>query len=448
LMAAPPSLPADFAPDVAAARRVVRNALAAGKTWLDPIEVAEVLCAYAIPAAPVFFARDADEAASAAAPLLAQGQTVVVKIQSPDIVHKSEVGGVRLNLTSAEAVASAAANILERARAAKPEARIDGVTIHPMILRPKARELIAGVADDQTFGPVIVFGAGGTAVEVIRDKALALPPLDLKLAQDLIGRTNISRVLKAYRNVPAADDSAVALVLVKLAQLVADIPELREIDLNPLLADETGVIVVDARVAIGPIAATRSGNLGHPRFAIRPYPTEWEKHVTLRDGTAIFVRPIRPEDESLYQRFFDGVTGEDLRLRFFSPVKTLTHSFIARFTQIDYARAMAFIALEQTTGNMLGVVRLHANATYDSGEYAILVRSDLKGRGLGWLLMETIIEYARAEGLRTIDGQVLSENTTMLAMCRDLGFEVKGDPDDQTLYNVRLSVANADTSHP
>jgi acetyltransferase len=447
LMAAPPSLPADFAPDVTAARRVVRDALTAGKTWLDPIEVAKVLHAYAIPAAPAIFARDPDEAAAAATAFLAEGQTVVVKIQSPDIVHKSEVGGVRLNITSAEAVAGAAADILERARAAKPGARIDGVTIHPMILRPKARELIAGVADDPTFGPVIVFGAGGTAVEVIRDKALALPPLDLKLAQDLIGRTNISRVLKAYRNVPAADDVAIALVLVKLAQLAGDIPELREIDLNPLLADETGVIVVDPRIAVGPIAETRSGNRGHPRFAIRPYPIEWEKQVTLRDGTVILVRPIRPEDEHLYQRFFDGVTDADVRLRFFSPVKTLTHSFIARFTQIDYARAMAFIALEQTTGDMLGVVRLHAKATYESGEYAILVRSDLKGRGLGWLLMETIIEYAGAEGLRTLEGQVLSENTTMLAMCRELGFEVKGDPDDPMLCNVRLSVANADTSH-
>src|SRR5262249_51876347 len=158
-------------------------------------------------------------------------------------------------------------------------------------------ELIAGIADDPTFGPVIVFGAGGTAVEVINDKALALPPLDLALARDLIGRTNIARILKAYRNVPAADENAVALVLVKLAQLAAALPEIREVDLNPLLADESGVVAVDARVAIAPVAANRRGRRGHPRFALRPYPTEWERHATLPDGTALFLRPVRPEDE-------------------------------------------------------------------------------------------------------------------------------------------------------
>jgi acetyltransferase len=180
-------------------------------------------------------ARNGDEAAAVAAPLLAGGSTVVAKILSADIVHKSEVGGVRLNLTSEAAVRSAVSEMMTRARTAMPQARIDGVTIHPMIIRPKARELIAGIADDPTFGPVIVFGHGGTAVEVINDKALALPPLDLALARDLIARTRVSRILKAYRDVPAVDETAIALVLVKLAQLAADVPEIREVDLNPLL---------------------------------------------------------------------------------------------------------------------------------------------------------------------------------------------------------------------
>jgi acetyltransferase len=247
-------------------------------------------------------------------------------------------------------------------------------------------------------------------------------------------------VLKAYRNVPAADENQVALVLIKLAQLTADVPELREIDLNPLLADETGVIAVDARIGIGPVSVRDRGRRGHPRFAIPPYPTEWERYVGLRDGMAVFIRPIRPEDEHLYQRFLAGVTPQDLRLRFFSTVKTLNHAFIARFTQIDYARAMAFIAIDQVTGQMLGVVGLHTNATFDKGEYAILVRSDLKGRGLGWLLMQTIIEYARAEGLRLLQGQVLNENRTMLAMCREFGFAVKVDGGDPSLCDVRLSL--------
>jgi acetyltransferase len=440
LMATPPSLPRDFKPDVAAGRSVVEGAVGDGRTWLDPIEVTRLLAAYSIPVTPALLARDAEEAAAVAAPLLAEGSTVVAKILSPDIVHKSEVGGVRLNLTSESAVREAVAEILARAKAARPDARIRGVTIHPMVLRPKARELIAGIADDPTFGPVIVFGRGGTAVEVIGDKALALPPLDLKLARELIARTRVSRVLKAYRDVPAADENAIALVLVKLAQLAADLPEVRELDLNPMLADENGVVAVDARVAVAPVETARRGPWEHPRFAIRPYPEEWERHVTLRDGIRVLVRPVRPEDEPLYGPFLAAVTPQDLRLRFFAPVKEFGHAFVARFTQIDYARAMAFIAIEESSGEMLGVVRLHADANYDSGEYAVLVRSDLKGRGLGWLLMQMIIEYARAEGLRTVEGQVLNENTAMLAMCRELGFDIAPDPDDPDICVVKLAI--------
>jgi acetyltransferase len=440
LMATPPSLPRDFRPDVAAARAVVEEAVREGHTWLDPIEVARLLAAYSIPVTPALLARDAEEAAAVAAPLLAEGSTVVAKILSPDIVHKSEVGGVRLNLTSERAVREAVADILARAKDARPDARIKGVTIHPMVLRPKARELIAGIADDPTFGPVIVFGRGGTAVEVIGDKALALPPLDLKLACELIARTRVSRILKAYRDVPAADETAIALVLVKLAQLAADLPQVRELDLNPMLADQNGVIAVDARVAVAAVDAARRGPWQHPRFAIRPYPQEWERHTTLHGGTKVLVRPVRPEDEPLYGPFFAAVTPQDLRLRFFAPVKEFGHAFLARFTQIDYARAMAFLAVEESSGDMLGVVRLHADANYDCGEYAILVRSDLKGRGLGWLLMQMIIEYARAEGLRTIEGQVLNENTAMLAMCKELGFDIASDPDDPDICVVKLAI--------
>jgi acetyltransferase len=441
LMTAPPSLPQTFAPDPEAARAIVHSAISQGKRWLDPVETARLLDAYAIPANPVQLARNADEAAAVAGSLLDRGEKVVVKLLSPDIIHKSEVGGVALNLASTSAVRAAAAEMLERAKAMQPSARLTGVTVHPMIVRPKARELIAGIADDPTFGPVIVFGRGGTAVEVIGDKALALPPLDLRLAHDLIGRTRVSRILRAYRNVPAADGEAIALVLVKLSQLAADLPEIRELDLNPLLADENGVLAVDARIAVAPIEHGRRG--GHPRFAIRPYPKEWEGHHQLRDGTRLFVRPVRPEDEPLYRPFFKAVSAEDLRLRFFAPVKDFSHAFIARFTQIDYARAMALIALDPNSGAMLGVVRLHVGGEGVVGEYAILVRSDLKGRGLGWLLMQLIISYARAEGLRRIEGQVLRDNTTMLAMCRELGFSIRADDGDAAIANVALDLDGA-----
>lgn len=440
LMETPPSLPEDFTPDVATARSIVASVLAASRSWLDPMEVAKLLGAYSIPIAPTVPALTPEEAAHAAVHFLNNNQLVALKIQSPDIVHKSEVGGVRLNLASTAAVQQAAAEMLTTVQAAKPSARIAGFTVHPMINRPMARELIAGLADDPTFGPVVVFGRGGIAVEVINDKALALPPLDLKLAHELISQTRVSRVLKRYRDVPAADEAVVALVLVKLSQLVADVPEIREIDLNPLMSDHVGVIAVDARIMVAPIGKAGRRFPGHPRFAIRPYPKEWERACHLLNGTAVLVRPVRPEDERLYGPFFARVTPDDLRLRFFTPIKEFSHVFIARMTQLDYARAMAFVALEQATGDLLGVARLHANADYDKAEYAVLVRSDVKGEGLGWLLMQTIFEYARSEGLRRIEGQVLNENTTMLTMCRELGFTISTDPHDPGSCHVCLDL--------
>jgi acetyltransferase len=446
LMETPPSLPEHFTREEGGAREAVERALAEKRRWLDPLEVARVFAAYAIPITPVALARDADEAMAAAAPFLAAGSNIVVKIFSRDIVHKSDVDGVRLNLADAAAVRAAAADVITRARTLRPDARIEGVIVQPMIARPKARELLVGLADDPTFGPVVAFGWGGTAVATIDDKALALPPLDLNLARDLIARTRVARLLRAYRNVPAAREDEIALVLVKLAQLAADIPEIRELDINPLLADENGVIAVDARIAIAPLPTERRRGPGHSRFAIRPYPKEWERTIRLADGRAAFVRPMRPDDETMVRAFFTKVTPEDVRLRFFAPVREFSHAFIARLTQLDYARAIALVAVDPTTGEMLGAVRLHADANFDRGEYAILVRSDLKGQGLGWTLMQIIIEYARWLGLETIEGQVLRENTTMLQMCRSLGFTIAEDPDDRDVCLVKLPVTPAQTS--
>ncbi|NBJ12540.1 bifunctional acetate--CoA ligase family protein/GNAT family N-acetyltransferase [Microvirga arsenatis] len=439
LMETPDDLPKDFEPDTKAARAIVEHVLAQNRRWLDPLEVDALLKAYDIPSAPVMLATTPDEAAEAARPTIAAGGTVAVKVLSPDIVHKSDIGGVQLDLTTEEAVRRAAADIFERAARLKPGAQVTGVTVQPMVRRAKARELIVGLADDPAFGPVVLFGRGGTAVEVINDKALALPPLDLNLAHDLIARTRVSRRLKAYRDVPAADEGAIALTLVKLAQMAADLPEIRELDINPLLADHTGVIAVDARVAVAP--ELRKGS-GHPRFAVRPYPKEWERTLGLRNGRRAFVRPVRPEDEDEFRRFFEKITPEDLRLRFFAPVRDFSHTFLARLTQLDYARAIAFVAFDDETGEMMGAVRLHADANHETGEYGILLRSDLKGLGLGWELMRLMIEWAKAEGLREVEGQVLRENSTMLDMCRSLGFSIRIDPDDPELRLVTLPIAS------
>ena len=442
LMETPPSLPADFVVDAAAARTLVEAALHKGQQWLDPVATHALLQAYGIPSLASMVARDAHEAMELAQPLLEQGLTVAVKVFSADIPHKSDVDGVRLNLSTLQAVQAAATSILQRARELRPQARIEGVLVQPTMLRPKARELIAGIADDPVFGPVLVFGRGGTAVEVIDDKTLALPPLDLRLAHEVIGRTRVARILKAYGDVPAADERAVALVLVKLAQLAADIPEIRSLDLNPLLADRNGVLALDARIAIAPVRRLHKGR-GHPRFAIFPYPTEWERELLLADGATAFVRPVRPEDDALFRAFFAKVSDDDLRLRFFQSVKHFSHEFIARLTQLDYARSIALVAIDPASGDMLGAVRLHADADYDRGEYGILIRSDLKGHGIGWKLMQIMIEYAGWLGLKMVEGQVLRENSTMLAMCKALGFKVKPDPDDGTIMSVTLPVRSS-----
>jgi acetyltransferase len=442
LMETPPSLPEHFTPDREAARAVVTRALEDGRNWLDPIEAAQLLAAYAIPMVPTFLAASPEEAELKAAPLFGEGRSVVVKILSRDIVHKSDVDGVRLNLADGPAVRKAAAEVIAKARAAMPEARIAGVTIQPMIVRPKALELILGIAEDPTFGPVVVFGQGGTGVEVIDDKAVALPPLDLAIAHRLIARTRVSRVLAGYRNVPPARVDEVALALVKLAQLCADVPELQELDINPLLADETCVLALDARIAVAPVPAA-AGRRRLSRFAVRPYPSEWERHIVIGESWRIFVRPMRPEDEDIVRDFLQHVTMDDLRLRFFAPVKDFGHAFVARLTQLDYARAMAFAAFDETTHELLGGVRLHADANYETGEYAVLLRSDLKGRGLGWQLMQMIIEYAKSEGIKRIEGQVLAENTVMLQMCRQLGFSVEHEPDGGDIMKVVLEVNGA-----
>lgn len=452
LTATPPDLLVGFQPDRARARSAIDKALADGRTWLTATEVSDVLAAYDISAVPAVPAATPEEAGAASVALFQHHKALVAKIASPDIVHKSDVGGVELELTSPDAVAAATRRILDRAREAKPDARIEGVTLHPMIVAPKAVELIAGVADDPVFGPIVVFGRGGTAVEVIDDKALALPPLDVNLALDLIGRTRVSRQIAGYRDRKPVDRERLALNLVKLSQLVADEPRIREIDLNPIIADSERIITVDARISVradtAPEVHRVVPSVGHPRLAIRPYPSDWEQTIALRDGSTVFVRPLKPEDERLYPPFFARLTEEDLRLRFFARIRELGHAFIARLTQIDYERAMAFIAIEPDTGEMLGAVRLHGDPDRTHGEYAIAVRSDLKGKGLGWELMRLIIRFAHREGYGEIRGEVLRENTTMLSMCRALGFEAKPEAESPEIMAVRLDLGKAVAGDP
>lgn len=438
LMRTPPSLPEDFEPDRQAARSALDAALGSGRRLLNEPEAKAVLKAYGIPTVETLTAATSQEAADIAAAMLKSASAVVLKILSPDITHKSDVGGVRLNIATAAEAKSAAEAMIEQARAIVPDARIEGVVVQPMIHRPQAHELILGLADDAVFGPVVLFGAGGTSVEAVHDKAVALPPLDLTLARDLIEETRIARLLKGYRNRPPADLDATALALVRLSQLAADMPEIRELDINPLLADETGVVALDARIAVEQAETVAPG--GNPRFALRPYPSSWRRTVSIQDRE-LRIRPIRPDDEKLYAGFLAKLTPEDLRFRFFGTMLKPTHEQIARFTQIDYARAMAFVAIDQAAGDLVGVARLAANPDRTEAEFAVVVRSDRQNQGIGWTLMTTLIEYAREESIGALYGDVLRWNTGMLRLCKSLGFSQRTNPQDIELMRLRLEIS-------
>ena len=437
LMRTPPSLPTAFKPATARARVAVERCLAANRRWLDPASVRILMSAYGIPTIESIVVTSGAEAEAAAHRLSAGTRRFAIKIASPDIPFHSDVDGVWLDLTSPRVVADATEKMLERMATDYPDKRIDGVLVQPMIDSRHGQELVGGITDDPVFGPLIVLG--GVTAEGVIDLALDLPPLDLNLARLLLARADISHVLTGSRHRETIDPEMIAHLLVKLSQIAIDFPEIRDLDLDPIVIDSGRMIALDARVAIAPVERDRR-RVGHPRLAIRPYPKEWERNIALKDGRRVLVRPIRPEDEALYDDFFADVTAEDLRLRFFAPIKEFSHAFLARLTQIDYSRAMAFIALEAETGALMGVVRLHADPDHLTGEYAILLRSSLKGQGLGWALMKLIIEYADADGIETIKGEVLRENTVMLSMCEALGFSVKTSPDDQAIAVVTLPV--------
>ncbi len=440
LMATPPSLPDAIFKDTGLAGPILSEALANGRTMLTEVEAKSLLGAYDIPITTTQIATSPEQAGHLAQSIIVQHGACVLKILSVDISHKSDIGGVRINLETPAQVQEAAGQMLARIHDRMPEARIGGFTIQPMIRRPGAHELLLGISVDPTFGPLVTFGTGGTGVEVIRDTAQALPPLDLNLARDLMAQTRVWKLLQGYRNRPRADIDAIALTLVRLSYLAARHPQIREIDINPLLADEHGVIALDARVTIAD--ETKSPR---PPLAIRPYPSEWERTIA-RPALApaglgeILIRPIRPEDEVLYAAFFEKIDKEDVRLRFFSPHVALSHAFLARLTQIDYAREMAFVALSKESGTLLGVARFIADPDFAKGEYGILVRSDLKGQGLGWALMTQLIDYARASQLQRIYGEVLAHNTTMLAMCRELGFDISISDDDPSIVRATLRI--------
>lgn len=430
----PPSHSLDFIPNVSKARALLADALAAGQEWLDPLRLNQLLGCYEIPVPRLSLAANAKQAAKEASDF---GVPVALKIQSPDIVHKSDVGGVVLGLRTSESVREAAEAMRKRLAEAMPSAKLEGFLVQEMVVRPNAYELIAGMSVDSTFGPVLLFGQGGTAVEVVADKSLALPPLNLVLARATVERTRVFRQLKGYRDRPAADLDAIALTLVKLSQLVCDHDEIAEIDINPLLVDERGVIALDARVRLGRTVEEAARG---KRLAIKAYPRELEQSLSIPELGTCLLRPIRPEDASAIVQLFQKLTPEDIRLRFFSPWREMPPAQLARLTQIDYDREMAFVLLPPAGDEILGVVRLSADPDNIRAEFAVLVRSDLKGHGIGRILMKHLIAHARARGLKELFGEVLAENTLMLALCRELGFAAVPESGAGGILRVTLAL--------
>ncbi|HEY1391962.1 MAG TPA: bifunctional acetate--CoA ligase family protein/GNAT family N-acetyltransferase [Methylibium sp.] len=413
-----PATAGNAAPDAGAALDIVSAALAQRREWLTESESKAVLAAYGVPVVPTLAVEATPEAALAAAQSL--GFPVALKILSPDITHKTDVGGVRLDLHDADAVARAAADMLETVRRAKPDASVTGFTVQPMARRPHAQELIVGASIDAVFGPVILCGQGGTAVEVMADRAVALPPLNRSLAHELLARTRVSRLLAGYRDHPPAKLDALYDVLIAVSQMLADLPQLAELDINPLWVDEDGVLALDARIRLAPAPVA-----GAERFAILPYPEQWVRNLRWQ-GREITLRPIRPEDEAQHRRFLECLAPEDVRMRIFYTRRDLPHSELARLTQIDYDREMAFIAVgtnAQGAPQTLGVVRAIRDPDNIEAEFGVIVRSDLKGLGLGRVLLDELISHVRASGTQRLVGLVLRENRSMLALARAVGFD-------------------------
>jgi acetyltransferase len=423
----PPALLTGFNPDLARAQALIEAASREAREWLDEVKAKELLAAYDISTVRTERARDAEAAVSAAVHM---GFPVALKIISAQVIHKSDVGGVELNLGSAEEVRTAAVRMRQRLARLQPGASVQGFAVQAMVHRPGARELIVGVSCDPVFGPVMLCGTGGTDVELHKKHAVALPPLNAGLARDLVTRSGLDPLLGRWRSRPAANEQALLDTLLKVSQMTCDLPALAELDINPLLVDVEGAIALDARVRLH-----RQAEAAVP-LAIRPYPQNLEEWVELA-GSTLTIRPIRPEDGERLHAFYKRATSADMRLRFFMARREVPHSELARYSQIDYDREMTFIAVAPPDSEgrkpMVGEVRAVCDPDNLRAEFSIQVATAWQGKGLGRLLLAKLVRYLRERGTREIVGECLHENTAMASLARHAGFAVEAGPDPDTM---------------
>jgi acetyltransferase len=425
LQETPPRLPHDVQVNTSQARTFIDQCLKGQNRILTELESKAILSAYGIPVNRTVAASAAPDAVKVAQVI---GFPVALKINSPDVTHKSDVGGMRFNLNSDSEILAAFHDIVAEVQAHKPEARILGVTVQTQ--EPKADcELLIGSKRDPDFGPLILFGAGGVFTEVLQDTAVDLPPLNLLLARRLIEKTRVSKVLLGFRHIPPADLEALGEILVRVSQLVTDFPEIVELDINPLFFSNGRFVGVDARLVIEPTTVPAPRHL-----IIAPYPNQYQSHWMMRDGTPVLLRPMKPEDESLVSDFLARCSEETVYFRYFRLIKKWTHEMLIRFTQNDYDREIGLMAIGEPPGPevMLGVSRLVMTADRATAEFAVIVADLWQGKGLGPKLVEGVIAIAREQGVRLLWGEVLAQNQPMLEVVKRLGFKLKKDAAGQT----------------
>ena len=429
LMQTPSSLSHLPPPSIESARLVIEMALSERRKKLNEMESKALLAAFRIPIAQTVVARSAAEAMVLSAEI---GLPVVMKIDSPNIVHKSEVGGVRLNIRSLAAVRSTYQEILDEVKRVQPEAVINGIAIEPMIQKRNGRELVVSVRRDPVFGPAITFGEGGNLVEENRDVAVALPPLNSFLVKDMIRSTRISTRLGEFRNMPAVDMNALELVLLRISEMVCELPWITAMEINPLIVDENGVVAVDANISVENVSPTADR---YDHVAIHPYPSHLISTWTVPDGTTVTIRPIKPEDAELEVDFVRRLSAETKYYRFMNTMRELPPAMVARLTQIDYDREMAFVATLEADGveNEIGVCRYAVNPDGESCEFAVVVADDWQHRGLARKLMGVLIETARSRGIQYMNGVFLANNERMLKFVQKLGFVLSNDPEDSSV---------------
>ncbi len=439
LQQTPPPLSALLKPDIEGARLVIESVLAERRKVLTEMESKTLLSAFHIPVTTTLLARTATEAMMIATQL---GFPVALKIDSPDISHKSDVHGVALNIANATGVRDAYNEMVQAVARVQPQARINGVTVQNMARAKRGREIYVGLVTDDPFGPVIAFGAGGTMIELIDDRAMELPPLNQFLARRLIERSRVSETLGEWRGNNAVNMEALEQVLLRVSEMVCELPQLREMDINPFIVDEHGAVAVDARIVIDHAPqAYGSGTNQYNHLAILPYPARYAQVWPMSGGGEYAIRPIRPDDAQMLQGLMQHLSPESRYFRFVSSIAQLPPTMLARFTLIDYDKEMALVAVakERTPGEdgaiveiqrIVGVSRYITNPDQSSCEFALVVADDFNGKGLGSRLMLSIMDVAREKGLSEIDGLVLANNPSMLKLMRSLGFSVKTYADD------------------